>query len=73
MLRVRARGREWITEAIASLSKSADFNRMSMQDLLNHVVEQGNQVRVIYVHGHWLDINSFADLERAAAFTARQR
>ncbi|MCZ6773258.1 MAG: phosphoenolpyruvate mutase, partial [Proteobacteria bacterium] len=73
MLRVRARGREWITDAITCLSESDDFDQMSMQDLLNHVVERGNPVRVIYVHGHWIDVNSLADLERAATFTARQR
>ena len=28
---------------------------------------------VIYIHGHWLDVNSIRDLEQAGRFTAGQR
>ena len=73
MLRTRAGGREWINDGLASLSKQENFEQLSMRDLLNHIIEQGHPVRVIYIHGHWLDVNSLADLERAGAFTAGQR
>ena len=73
MVRTRARGRQWISDALASLSKTETFAQLSMRDLLNHIIDQGHSVRVIYIHGHWLDVNSLADLERAGTFMAGQR
>ena len=37
------------------------------------VVALGHPVRVIYLHGHWLDVNSIRDLEQACRFTVGQR
>ena len=73
MLRTRARGREWLELALDALLRSPDFAQLSMGDLLNHIVAQGHPVRVIYIHGHWLDVNSLRDLEQAGHFTAGQR
>ena len=73
MLRTRARGREWLENALDALADSPDFDRLGMGDLLNHIVARGHPVRVIYIHGHWLDVNSIRDLEQAGRFTAGQR
>jgi phosphoenolpyruvate phosphomutase len=73
MLRTRARGREWLESALDSLAQIADFDRLGMGDLLNHIVARGHPVRVIYIHGHWLDVNSIRDLEQAGHFTVGQR
>ena len=73
MLRTRALGRAWLEQALAALAASADFHQLSLADLLNHIVAQGHPVRVIYIHGHWIDVNSLHDLEQAGHFTAGQR
>lgn len=73
MLRSNARGRKWITDGLQHLATLKNFDQLTLGDLLNYVVEQGESVRVIYIHGHWIDVNSLADLERANAFTTRQR
>ncbi len=73
MLRTRARGQLWLTESLDALAERNDFSQLSMHDLLNHIVAQGHPIRVIYVHGHWLDVNSLTDLEDAGEFTAGQR
>ena len=73
MLRTRAAGRRWIEDALDRLSSAADINQLSMRDLMNDIISAGHPVRVIYVHGHWLDINSVTDLEQAGVFTAGQR
>ena len=73
MLRTRARGREWLENALDALADSADFDQLGMGSLLNHIVARGHPVRVIYIHGHWLDVNSIRDLEQAGRFTAGQR
>ena len=68
MLRARGDGAAWLVQALAELEARADFARLGMPDLLNHLVEQGRPVAVQYVHGHWLDVNDLDDLERANAF-----
>ena len=73
MLRVRARGREWLEAALAALATTSAFAHLSLADVLNYIITQGHPVRVIYIHGHWLDVNSLRDLERAGQFTAGQR
>lgn len=70
MLRVRGAGRAWLLAALDALEQRADFARLDVPDLLNHLVERGHPVRVLYVHGHWLDVNGVADLDRAGRFAA---
>lgn len=69
MLKVRKKGRKWIQEAMAELKARGDFNQLTMPDLLNYLVENGKKVHVLYINGHWLDINVMADLDRASDFT----
>ena len=73
VLRARSRGRAWIEQALDVLSLREDFERLTLGDLLNEIVRAGHAVRVMYIHGHWLDVNSIADLERAGEFIAGQR
>ncbi len=68
MLRVRARGRQWLDQALDELRARSDFKAMNMPDLLNYLIAQGRPVKVLYVHGHWLDLNSLDDLDRASDF-----
>jgi phosphoenolpyruvate phosphomutase len=73
MLHACAVGRAWIEQALEELSDRNDFDRLTLGDLLNHIVDTGHTIRVMYVHGHWLDVNSLTDFERAGDFTAGQR
>ena len=41
----------------------------SMSDLLNALLQDGQEVQVHYIHGHWLDVNRLEDIERADAFS----
>ena len=68
MLRVSGEGRNWLVAALDSLAQRADFDRMSMPELLNHLIETGKPVKVLYIHGHWLDVNKLEDLSRASDF-----
>jgi NDP-sugar pyrophosphorylase family protein len=36
--------------------------------LLNRLAEQGQEIRVIYTSGNWLDIDSLEDVVNASAF-----
>jgi len=37
-------------------------------DLLNLLVERGETVQVVYIAGHWMDVDNLADIERAGSF-----
>lgn len=69
MLHVRGAGREWIETALASLREQADFDQLGLPHLLNLLVKNGHPVKVFYINGHWLDINTLDDLDRASDFT----
>ena len=39
-----------------------------ISDLLNALIARGERVQVVYIAGHWLDVDSLADVERAGGF-----
>ncbi len=61
----RAAGVTWLREALLELPSN-----LNLPDLLNHLVGRGNPVRVLYIHGHWLDVNTVEDLPEAGSFLA---
>jgi len=70
MMRVHGEGRKWIEEALDQLSENNKFPSFDMKDLLNKLVLNGRPIRVIYIHGHWIDVNSMHAIERASEFAA---
>ena len=63
-----ASGSAWTREFLAAKRDDPDFARLQMTDLLNHFVASGRMVRIHYIQGHWLDIDSLADLNQAERF-----
>ena len=72
MLKVNSTGRQWLHEALKELAAGEDFHRQTMPDLINYLVQQGKHIHVHYVNGHWLDVNSLDDIDRASDFTYGQ-
>ena len=70
MLKIAGRGRTLLEQAIDVLANRKDAGKLGIPSLLNYIVEQGHAIQVIYIHGHWLDVNSLDDLDRAGDFTA---
>jgi len=68
MLRARNRGREALLAALDQLQGRRDFAKLGMPDLLNALVQAGEKIRVVYIHGHWLDVNAAEDLIRGSDF-----
>jgi phosphoenolpyruvate phosphomutase len=69
MMRVRKQGREWLEAALEELKSESNFNVLTLPDLLNHLIQQGKPINVHYIDGHWLDVNSLDDIDRAGDFT----
>lgn len=72
MLKVSGQGAQWLRDALDELKDRADFHRMGVPQLLNHLVKNGRPVHVFYINGHWLDVNALSDLDRAGEFTSGQ-
>lgn len=68
MLKANAEGSRWLSQALDELMRHDGFNQLGVPDLLNYLVAQGKRIKVLYIHGHWLDVNSLGDLERANEF-----
>lgn len=73
MLRITGEGRKWFEKVLDQLQKRNDpdqkFDQLGMPDLLNELVTQNYPIKVFYINGHWLDINTLDDLDRATDFT----
>ncbi len=69
MMRAQNKGVEWITKALKEMQTRDDFNQLTIPDLLNHLVSKGLPVRIHYIHGHWLDVNTIEDIDKAGTFT----
>ncbi len=69
MMRVRQQGREWLEAALEELKSESNFNDLTLPDLLNYLIQQGKPINVHYIDGHWLDVNSLDDIDRAGDFT----
>ena len=68
MLRVKGEGGDKLRAALKKLRDLPDFADMALPDLLNCVVADGHPVTVLYINGHWLDVNNLEDLRRAGDF-----
>jgi len=54
--------------ALIELSKRGDFRKLRFDDLFKYLIENGQSVQVLYITGHWLDVDNLDDLSRAQAF-----
>jgi phosphoenolpyruvate phosphomutase len=68
MLRVQGAGRGHLVAALEQLRTQPDFAKLGMPDLLNALIAAGHRIEVLYVHGHWLDVNDHSSLQQASDF-----
>lgn len=73
LLRIHGEGRQAVLQALEHLRGRSDFGQLGLPDLLNRLVQQGDAPQVQYISGHWMDLNSPDDLQRAAEFAHGQR
>jgi NDP-sugar pyrophosphorylase family protein len=50
------------------LSGAEGFRKMRLADLFRILVEHGRKVEVVYVRGHWLDVDDMHDVVAASNF-----
>jgi NDP-sugar pyrophosphorylase family protein len=50
------------------LSTRADFKKLRFDALFAHLLGQGVRIKVLYITGHWLDVDRLEDLAHAQTF-----
>ena len=66
MLRARGEGTDLFREALHAVAGGSDSGQKDLCAVFNHLVESDPRaVRVVYVQGDWVDINSLADVVRS--------
>jgi phosphoenolpyruvate phosphomutase len=68
LLKMTAGGVAQLRELAASVTDPDRLRRMRMAELFNLLVEQGTTVEVVYVRGHWVDVDDMHDVIAASNF-----
>lgn len=68
LLLFRGKGREIVSETLEAILSQESGATAGLPHLLNALVENGHRVLVHYIHGHWMDVNTLQDLNRAEDF-----
>jgi phosphoenolpyruvate phosphomutase len=68
LVKCTPRGSKLLQGALVDLEKRPDFNQLRFDDLFRHLLEGGVEVRVLFITGHWLDVDNLDDLAQAQTF-----
>lgn len=61
-------GSEVLSKALTELSTTPDFNKLKLPDLMNHLLSKKVKINVMYIDGHWMDVDSYADVSKGQKF-----
>lgn len=61
-------GSEALNRTLEELSKTAEFNKLKLPDLMNKLIEKNVKINVMYIDGHWMDVDSYADVSKGQKF-----
>jgi phosphoenolpyruvate phosphomutase len=68
LMKMTSRGTAQVKTALKKLAGRADFRTLRFDDLFKNLLEQQQRVQVLYITGHWLDVDDLDDLSRAQTF-----
>lgn len=68
LVKLNPAGSARVRQEIRAIERDGLLDRASVPDLLNRLIANGARPHVIYVAGHWLDVNDAFDLAKAHQF-----
>lgn len=68
LMKTTSKGTEIIKSTVNDLKNKSSFSQLRFKDLFQEVLNQGYEIHVTYITGHWLDVDNLKDLERAQEF-----
>jgi phosphoenolpyruvate phosphomutase len=61
-------GSEIISKTLMELSKTENFSKLKLPDLFQLLLERKVKVNVMYIDGHWMDVDTYADVSKGQTF-----
>lgn len=68
LIKATTRGAQAIRASLDRLQGRDDFRQLRFKDLFADLQAAGNELHVLYITGHWLDVDNLEDLNRAQTF-----
>jgi phosphoenolpyruvate phosphomutase len=68
LMKTSGKGSALLLEAINELKEREDFRSLHLHHLFTRLIAKGVRVRVVYIAGHWLDVDNLEDLALAQSF-----
>jgi phosphoenolpyruvate phosphomutase len=68
LAKLSAKGADLVKAEIAAMRADGSLENADMNTMFSRLVKAGADVRILYVTGHWLDVDNAADLENAQKF-----
>ena len=68
LAKLSARGSQVIRAKIEAMRTEGSLPKASLIDLFTSLLEDGHEISVLYVTGHWLDVDDAFDLAKAREF-----
>ena len=68
LIRTNKIGSDILSKALTELSVKPDFNKLKLPDLMNALLEKKVKINVLYIDGHWMDVDTYADVSKGQNF-----
>ena len=68
LAKLSAKGADLVKTEIAAMRADGSLENADMNTMFSRLVKAGADVRILYVTGHWLDVDNAVDLENAQKF-----
>lgn len=65
---VSAQGLDALKNVLIGLEQREDFARLRMATVFTELLKRGHRVDVVYINGHWIDIDELQDFSDASTF-----
>jgi phosphoenolpyruvate phosphomutase len=65
LLKASPSGTDKIRETLSEFSERKDFKALRCDALLRELVKKGVRISIVYITGHWLDVDNLEDLSAA--------
>jgi len=68
LLKTTEAGSKVLLEAMERLVELPGFEHMKLAELLRQVLADGGVVDVVYIDGHWMDVDNYEDFAKSQGF-----
>ena len=68
LARFNEAGSDALRNLIDDMRKEGSLNSANMIDLFRRLQQNGTTLNVVYITGHWLDVDNMSDLSEAETF-----